>query len=115
MHKSKASAETSRKVDIYTCTCTLYKHYILCSDHYLNKSAGVDTDEALRTMALLRQRLAQGAADVETSVSDQCMNSTSVHAYGCEATSQHICCKVPCVSMSLYTPCCGLYITCTYM
>ena len=65
---------------IHTCTCTCtfeceFSHVLcvcvyihVCSDHYLihMRQAGVDVEEALQTMSLMRQRL---DADVQASVS----------------------------------------------
>lgn len=52
---------------------TLYSY----SDHYLihTNHVGVDIEEALKTMALLGQRLTQAKADIQTSV------STYTHVY----------------------------------
>ena len=55
------------------CVHELHHYFSICSDHHFKhvhtKSTGVDIDEAVRTMALLRQRIAQGAAEMLTSVS----------------------------------------------
>jgi hypothetical protein len=48
--------------------CSVYVYIHVCSDHYLihMRQAGVDVEEALQTMSLMRQRL---DADVQASVS----------------------------------------------
>ena len=76
------------------CVC----HYFsMCSDHHFKnvhtRSTGVDIDEAVRTMALLRQRIAQGAAEMLTSVSTcTCMKFMYVCMYVCTYMSlKNIC------------------------
>ena len=81
----KTLCAPSKSLCIYNMgnICVHVPTCVVCSDHHLihTRQAGVDVEEALRAMSLLRERLEQGQGDMLASVSTVCIHYVYIYMY----------------------------------